>query len=188
MFADPRRPGKAARRGDQLSGRAPGSAKRCNRSAATSAKRSNTARRVTQDFAAKRVGDDHACFRWQDVEWHVSADAKIKPVAMGGVVAPLAVSAEVGDRRLDFNDQQRALTVDADHVGATTVGKRQFDDTRVAARPQQPPHAPRNRQRALGLAAIERRARHVSASQRRRGSSPQPSRRSSSSARWCCRT
>ena len=86
---------------------------------------------------------------------------------MGGVVAPFVVGAKVGDRRLDLDDQQRAVAVDADDVGAPPVGERQLGDGGEAARPEQPPTPRADRQRRLGLAAVdrrfERRPAHVSA-------------------------
>ena len=92
---------------------------------------------------------------------------------MRGIVAPFVVGAKIGDRRLDLDDQQRAVAVDADDVGAPPAGERQLGDGGETARPEQPPDAAANRRapprtggRRPALRAAERPCQRPAASAR----------------------
>ena len=123
-----------------------------------------------------------------DLGGHVGRDREIKAVAMGGVVAPFAVGAEVGDRGFDLDDQQRALAVERDDVGAPAVAERRVpyaSNSRARARA-----AARRARSPARFPTAGRRSAHDRSRQRpsrRPESSPPPSRRSSASANWCCR-
>jgi hypothetical protein len=51
-----------------------------------------------------------------------------KGIAIGEVLLPLAVGAEVGERRLDLDDGDAALPVQPQYVGAATVAELHLGD------------------------------------------------------------
>jgi hypothetical protein len=48
------------------------------------------------------------------------------------IVRPFVVGAKIGDRTLDFDDNQVAALAERQNIGAAAVGEREFDEARIA--------------------------------------------------------
>ena len=53
--------------------------------------------RLAQDFRAIGIGDDQAGVGRHDFSGYIGGNREIQAIAMGGVVAPFAIGAKIGD-------------------------------------------------------------------------------------------
>ena len=75
---------------------------------------------------------------------------------MAAIREPLAVGAEIRDRRLDLHDHDLAVGAEAHQVGAAPGRERQFAHRAEAERTQQSRRAARHGRRRGGAAAVEK--------------------------------
>ena len=59
-------------------------------------------------------------------------DAEIKTICKIAVTCPLVIGAEIGDRALDFDNQEVARFADPEDVGAAPIDERKFDEAGIA--------------------------------------------------------
>lgn len=112
--------------------------------------------RLADEFRAIGVSDDETGVRRHDLEWHCGRDREIKAVAILTILWPLPVRAQVGHRRFDLDDEQRAIPPERDEIGASSRAQRHLRDGREAARAKVAARAPRHQERGLGLAPVDR--------------------------------
>ena len=62
----------------------------------------------------------------------VVRDREIKTICKIAVTRPLAIGAEIGDRALDFDNQEVAGFAKREDVGAAPVDERKFDEAGIA--------------------------------------------------------
>jgi hypothetical protein len=104
-------------------------------------------RRRPDDLGIVAVGDDQAGAIGAEIvavegrEAEAGRHRPIEEVAIIEIVAPFAVAEQIGARDLDLDDDQPALGVDRDHVGAPAVGQRHLANREHVAAEEQPGHA-----------------------------------------------
>jgi DNA-binding LytR/AlgR family response regulator len=95
-------------------------------------------RRLAQHRAAEPVGDDQAGLLRQDLARELRRDREGEGVAIGLVLVPLLVGAEVLETGLHLDDEDLAAPPQRHQVGAPSVRQRHFGQRRIAQRRQQP--------------------------------------------------
>src|SRR5262245_6821560 len=110
--------------------------------------------RLAEKMRAIGIGDDQTSILWKKIAAQVLRESEEQPVAMGPVVLPFVIGAQIFDRRLDLDDPDLAALVQRHQIGATSRRQRQLADARKAERTQKPRRAARDRERRLGLAAV----------------------------------
>jgi hypothetical protein len=74
---------------------------------------------------------------------------------MQPIIEPLLVGTKVGNRRLDLDDPQFAVSAEGYEIGAPARRQRQFAHHRKPKRMQKPRGAARDRERSRGLPAVD---------------------------------
>ena len=75
----------------------------------------------------------------------VVRDREIKTNCKIAVTRPLAIGAEIGDRALDFDNQEVARFADPEDVGAAPIDERKFDEAGIAELIEGAADAPREK-------------------------------------------
>ena len=101
------------------------------------------------------IGHDQSGVGRENLARHILRGGEEQPVAMGAVVLPFLVGAEIGDRGFDLDDPDRAAGIERHQIGAAAGRQRQFADHAEAVRVQQPRRAARDAQRGFRLASVD---------------------------------
>src|SRR5882672_7788459 len=113
-------------------------------------------RRFAKKMRAIGVGDDQASILWKKIAAQILREGEEQPVAMGAVVLPFVIGAEILHRRFDLDDPDLAALVQRHQIGAPARRQRQFANAGKSERTQQPRGAARDQQRRLRLTAVRR--------------------------------
>jgi len=103
------------------------------------------------------VGHDQAGSFGENLAGQIPGEGKEQPVAMGAIILPFLVGAQILHRGFDLDDPDLAALVQRHQIGAPSRRQRQFADAGKSQRAQQPRGAARDRQRRLRLATVGRR-------------------------------
>ena len=68
------------------------------------------------------IGDNQAGFLGKDVARQILREGEEQPVAMGAIVLPFVIGAQIVERRLDLHDPDLAALVQRDQIGAAPDG------------------------------------------------------------------
>jgi hypothetical protein len=86
--------------------------------------------RLPQNFRAEGVGQNEPRVIRHDFDGHAFGNREEQPVAMGAIVVPFCVGAEIRDGGFDFDDKDRGVGCERDDVGTPPREQRQFGDGR----------------------------------------------------------
>jgi hypothetical protein len=76
------------------------------------------------------VGQNEAHILREVVAWHALGDREEKPVAIGAIVLPCVIGAEVREGGFDFDNKDLAVARKRDNVGVSSRDERQFGQCR----------------------------------------------------------
>src|SRR5262249_49336348 len=112
--------------------------------------------RRAHHLGAERISHDQPGILREDVAGHVNGGGEEQPVAMQAVVHPFRVGAKVGDRGLDLDDPERAVSTERHQIGAPPRRQRQLAHDTMPVRAQEPRRAARDGEPGGRLTAIHR--------------------------------
>jgi hypothetical protein len=131
-------------------------------------------RRVAHDLGAVAVGEDEAALLGKDRGRHIRMRGEEEAVGMQPVFRPLAVDAEILDRRLDLDDPDISRPRQRDEVGAPAGSQAEFGQHMRAHLREQALDAAPDHHRPFGLAAVDERIGENRADDRHGPTMPRP--------------
>ena len=115
--------------------------------------------RVTVQVRAIRVSDDQADVVRKYLTWQLVGEGKEQLVAMLPVIFPFLVRSKVGQRRLDFDDQNLPVAAKRNQIGAAAGRQRQLAHHAIAECVEIAGSAARDGERGRRLPSVDRRRR-----------------------------
>ncbi len=85
-------------------------------------------RRLAMHMRTVGVRNDQAGLGGENLARQIGREGEEQPVAMGAVLLPLLVGAQILDRRFDLDDPDLAALVQRHQIGAPPGGQRQLAD------------------------------------------------------------
>lgn len=112
--------------------------------------------RIAHELRTVTIGEQEPGAGGNDLAREIGRDSEIEAVAEGKIVFPLAVGAKVEEARFDLDDDDIARSRQRHHIGAPTIGEREFGDDGVPKRAKGAAYAPLQRGSRRRLPAFKR--------------------------------